>query len=148
MLLIDLIALSEKSCSIELMFSGDWYTCQSFNLLIKVRYCFMRVLQYCRTPWETDNSAGQRTIYSSLSQISAMSWLNIYSSNTTIGKSLGIPMGLRCKQGWDTPQTNLRDHKAYQIQTNLGYGYECSFCTYTVWFKHNYFGMILLLMSC
>ena len=33
-----------------------------------------------------------------------------------MGKSLGIPMGLRCKQSWGTPLTNLRDHKAYKIQ--------------------------------
>ena len=52
-----------------------------------------------------------------------------------MGKSLGIPMGLRCKQSWGTPLTNLRDHKAYK--RNLGYGYKCSFQAYTVRYKHN-----------
>ena len=47
-----------------------------------------------------------------------------------MSKSLGIPMGLRCKQSWGTTLTNLRDHKAYK--RNLGNGYECFFLAYTV----------------
>jgi len=80
------------------MISGNWDACQNLTCWLKydIALCVSATLSHsmgCQQfRWPTNDP------YRGNSWISAMSWLNICSSNAIMGKSFGILMGLRCKQ--------------------------------------------------
>ena len=96
--MIDLIALFEKICLQEPMFSSNWDACQNLTCWLKydITLCMSATLSHfmgCQQfRWPTNDP------YRGNSWISTMSWLNICSSNAIMGKIIGILMGLRCKQ--------------------------------------------------